>query len=196
MSSYKTIEGVAQGEYREKGSKFFAFAHCVNSIEEAKALNKQYRKEYYDARHHCFAYIIDPENPITRAADDGEPSNSAGNPILGQIKSFGLTNVMIMVVRYFGGTKLGVPGLIRSYKMAAQDALGNATIVEKKIQATFSIHFGYESMDVVMQIIKKYEVDMKSQKIELSCEMTLSVNKDNFLEVLQQLEKKWVKIKN
>lgn len=160
IESYKTITSVSEGVYKEKGSKFLSFAHPVASIEEAKKLNKQYRKEYYDARHHCFAYIIDPLNPQTRAADDGEPSNSAGAPILGQLNSFGLTNVMVMVVRYFGGTKLGVGGLINAYRSAAKDALVQSDIIDKAITIQYDLEFEYVQMNDVMVLFKACQVNI------------------------------------
>ena len=185
--TYKTILEVSEGIYKEKGSKFLAFAHPVSSVEEAKELAKQYKKVYYDARHHCFAYIIDPLNEQTRAADDGEPNNSAGAPILGQIKSFELENVMVMVVRYFGGTKLGVSGLITAYRSAAQEALQNAIVVELEIKAQINVKFSYIDMDKVMKIIKIYNLYIITQKMNLDCHYTLAVSLSTVEEVKQEL---------
>ena len=188
VESYKTIASISEGVYKEKGSKFFAYAHPVSSREEAKELNKFYRKKYYDARHHCFAYQINPQNLVTRAADDGEPSNSAGAPILGQIHSFELCNVMIMVVRYFGGTKLGVPGLINAYRSAAKDALNQASIIEKKIEATLTFKFEYPEMDKVMQVIKKYNLNILHQTMELNCVFRMSYHIEHAVSVLDEFE--------
>lgn len=174
IKEFKTILEASEGFYKEKGSKFFSYAHPVSSIEEAKDLNKHYRKKYYDARHHCFAYNINPHKPITRAADDGEPSNSAGPPILGQIHSLELSNVMVMVVRYFGGTKLGIPGMINAYKTAAKDALTNAIIQVEKVKMSCVLKFEYSQLDKVMQLIKKYDMKILSQEMALSCELKLS----------------------
>lgn len=195
IESYLTIENVSEGIYKEKGSKFLAYAHPVNSIEQAKKLNKWYRKEYYDARHHCFAYIINPTNPQTRAADDGEPSNSAGAPILGQLKSFELTNVMVMVVRYFGGTKLGVGGLINAYRSAAKDALQHAKIIEKAVLAVYEIEFEYLQMNQVMGLIKQFEAAIIEQEQLLNCKFTLEVELKHQAEFLLKAEKIEMKIK-
>lgn len=146
-----------------------AYAHPVSSIKEAKALNKHYRSVYHTARHHCFAYLISPLAPLTRAADDGEPSNSAGAPILGQIRSRELANVMVMVVRYFGGTKLGVPGLINAYKTAASQALDQATVLELEVMCRLKIQFEYPELDQVMKLIKKYQITILEQHMALDC---------------------------
>lgn len=186
--TYKTILEVSEGLYKEKGSKFLAFAHPISSIDEAKELAKQYKKEYYDARHHCFAYIIDPLNEQTRAADDGEPNNSAGVPILGQIKSFELENVMVMVVRYFGGTKLGVSGLITAYKSAAQEALQNAEIVELEIKERIHIKFSYIDMDKVMKVIKTYDLQIVSLEMSMDCSYEIEVALSNLEKVKEELD--------
>ena len=162
----KTIQDISSGEYKEKGSKFLAYAHPVSSEEEVKELVKAYKKEYFDARHHCYAYILGAEKSQFRAADDGEPSNSAGNPILGQIRSNELTNVMVMVVRYFGGTKLGVPGLIHAYRSACSFALENSTIVLKKVSVKIELQFEYPSMNEVMKVIKDYDLKILSNKFD------------------------------
>jgi uncharacterized YigZ family protein len=186
--TYKTILEVSEGLYKEKGSKFLAFAHPVSSIDEAKELVKQYKKDYYDARHHCFAYIIDPLNEQTRAADDGEPNNSAGAPILGQIKSFELENIMVMVVRYFGGTKLGVSGLITAYRSAAQEALQNAEIVELEIKEIIHINFSYIDMDKVMKVIKTYDLQIVSLEMSMDCSYEIEVALSNLDKVKEELE--------
>ena len=147
-----------EGFYKEKGSKFLAFAFPVSSEEEIKEQILVLKKEYYDARHHCYAYILGKDAAHYRANDDGEPGHSAGDPILGQIRSHNLTDVLIVVVRYFGGTKLGVGGLIHAYKTAATDAIANNTIVKKIVTASIKIHFEYLSMNSVMKLIKDYDL--------------------------------------
>lgn len=173
--TFRTIAKTSEGFYKDKGSKFIAFAHPVSSIEDAKELNKWYRIEFFDARHHCFAYLIDPTNEQSRAADDGEPSNSAGSPILGQIRSFDLSNVMVMVVRYFGGTKLGVPGLVTAYKSASFDALNLAEIIEIEIKESLKLSFSYQEMDKVMRVIKQFDLEIVKQEMQLDCSFDIKV---------------------
>lgn len=196
ITAFKTIKSFSEGFYKEKGSKFFSYAHPVSSIEEAKELNKFYRKKYYDARHHCFAYHINPEKPVTRAADDGEPSNAAGPPILGQIHSLELCNVMVMVVRYFGGTKLGVPGMINAYKSAAREALNNASIITEKIKSSVVLSFEYKELDVVMQLIKKYDMVILHQKMAMSCEFEIQFSLEYKQEVRLALKDLPIRQKN
>lgn len=181
--SFQTIKNTSEGEYKEKGSKFFAYAHQVTSEDEVRNLVKWYRKEYYDARHHCYAYVLGADAKRTRAADDGEPSNSAGTPILGQIKSKGLTNVFVMVVRYFGGTKLGVPGLIHAYRTSAEDALNNATVVTDFSTSKRQLFFTYEKMNDVMRVVKDFDLKIVSQDFQLDCSMELSIKDENVSEV-------------
>lgn len=193
IESFQTISGNVSGEYKEKGSKFFAYAHPVKSEEEVKKLVKQYRKEYYDARHHCYGYVIGADAKRTRAADDGEPSNSAGAPILGQIKSKGLTNVFVMVVRYFGGTKLGVSGLINAYRSSAENALSQAHVITDFPVTERVLSFTYEKMDVVMRVVKDYELEIVSQDFQLDCYMVLSIKDKYLLKVDGELESFYVK---
>lgn len=188
IESYRTIKELSTGQYKEKGSKFIAYAHPVSSIAEAKTLNKHYRSKFYDARHHCFAYLISPLAPVTRAADDGEPSNSAGAPILGQIRSRELMNVMVLVVRYFGGTKLGVSGLIHAYKSAASEALDQAMIVEKEVLSRLKIQFEYLVMDQVMKLVKKYDVIILEQEMELNCVFLLEFGVKNEKYLKEELQ--------
>ncbi|MBN2164941.1 MAG: YigZ family protein [Marinilabiliaceae bacterium] len=169
MDLYKTISNISEGLYKDKGSKFLAFAHPVSNEDQVKELVQMYRKDYHDARHHCFAWQLGLSGNCYRANDDGEPSGTAGKPILGQIHSFDVTNVFIMVVRYFGGTKLGVGGLIQAYKSAAADALQNAEIIEKTVNDYFKISFNYETMNDVMKIIKDENLSIISQNFELKC---------------------------
>jgi len=173
--SYYTIEKPALGFYKEKGSKFHAFAFPVESEVEIKTNLDQLRKEYFDARHHCYAWMLGPDKMKFRAVDDGEPNHSAGDPILGQIRSRDITNVLVVVVRYFGGIKLGVGGLITAYKSSAKDALDHAVIIEKEIEETFSLSFNYTATPEVMRLIKEYHLKILDQRFSSECEMDLSV---------------------
>ncbi len=173
--TYFTIKYESEGFYKEKGSKFFAFAHPVEEEDAIKEKIAELKKKYYDARHHCYAYIIGYDGEQYRANDDGEPTHSAGDPILGQIKSNDLTNTLIVVVRYFGGTKLGVSGLINAYKTAAADAINNNKVIKKFIYKEIKLHFSYPQMNLVMKLVKDFDLKIVAQKMELSCEMTLGV---------------------
>lgn len=152
--TYKTIEGESRGLFRDRGSRFIAIAIPVTSQEEIKARLAELRKEYHDARHHCFAWVLGPDRQTFRVNDDGEPSGTAGRPILGQINSNELTNILIVVIRYFGGTLLGVSGLINAYRSAASDAIANATVVEKHLMEKWSLSFPYTSMNDVMKVLR------------------------------------------
>ena len=163
---YKTIATPSQGVYKEKSSKFIAFATPVLSEEEFKAKLQQIKKDYHDARHHCYAFRLGLTDNEYRYSDDGEPNNSAGSPIYGQIQSFELTNICIIVIRYFGGTKLGVGGLITAYKEAAKDALNNAKIITRTVDNVYEIQFGYEIMSDVMNFIKKNKLEVTSQVLD------------------------------
>ena len=165
--------------FKEKNSKFFGLAFPVTNEEEVKNILTEIKKAHFSARHWCYAYQIGTEKIQYRANDDGEPNNSAGMPIYGQIQSFEVTNVLVVVVRYFGGVKLGVGGLISAYKTAAQMALENATIIEKTIDKHFLIHFDYKNMNKVMRIIKEKNLDIVNQKMELSCEIEIKTRKKN-----------------
>lgn len=169
ITSFHTITNAAAGEYREKGSKFIALAYPVSSEDEVKATLAEVRKKYFDARHHCFAYVLGADKAKFRAYDDGEPNHSAGDPILGQIRSKNLTNVLVIVVRYFGGTKLGVGGLVTAYKTAADEALKNAVAVEKQITLPLKFQFGYEAMPAVMKLVKDFDLKVISQSFEQIC---------------------------
>lgn len=172
---YKTIGTLSEGNYKEKGSRFLSYAFPVKSEEEIQQQLTVLRKKYHDARHHCYAYVLGKEGNIHRANDDGEPNHSAGDPILGQIKSHGLTNVLIVVVRYFGGIKLGVGGLIQAYREAAAEALANNEILETEDFQFMKIKFGYLSMNEVMKIVKDYQLGILEQHFDNSCEMELNV---------------------
>ena len=173
--TFKSISGPAEGLYKEKGSKFFAFAYPVVSEEEVRAALEKIRKEYYDARHHCYAYRLGLSGDVWRYNDDGEPSSTAGRPIYGQILSRELSDVLIVVVRYFGGIKLGVPGLIRAYKAAAADALDHAEVVEKVASEGFAVIFDYAAMDRVMRVLKDMGIAPSRYTAEDACRMEMRV---------------------
>ena len=186
---YKTIDFPSEEVLlKEKNSKFFGYAIPVTSEEDVKENLERLRKEHFSARHWCYAYQIGTEKIQYRANDDGEPNNSAGMPIYGQIQSFEVTNILVVVVRYFGGVKLGVGGLISAYKTAAQMALENATIVEKTINKHFIISFGYAHMNKVMRIIKEKNLQIVSQKMEMDCEIEISIRKKNVQNLLDTFE--------
>ena len=171
---YKTIKKPSQGIFRDKGSKFIALAYPVNDQESVKTIIENIRKEYHDARHHCYAYMIGYQRVVWRINDDGEPSGTAGKPILGQINSNALTNILIVVIRYFGGTLLGVPGLINAYKTAAAEAINNAEIIECTVQDHYEINFPYSSMNDVMKILKDESAGQYDQIFDLHCKMVIN----------------------
>lgn len=187
--TYKTISKLAQGTYTEKRSKFLAFAIPVRSLDEVKEHLKFYEKKYFDARHVCYAYMLGAERTDFRANDNGEPSGTAGKPILGQINSFGLTDILIVVVRYFGGIKLGASGLIVAYKAAAQEALNAADIIEKTVDADISFFFEYPFMNDVMRIVKEESPEIVSQDFDNDCRMTLRIRKSQFDRLRERLKK-------
>lgn len=186
---YKTILASTEGIYKEKGSKFLSFAIPVHNVDEIKELVKNYRKQYYDARHVCYAYMIGTEHKEWRANDDGEPSGTAGRPIIGQINSRELTNILVIVVRYFGGILLGTSGLITAYKEAAADALNQAAIIEKTIDAAVSVHFEYVLMNDVMRIVKDTNAQIATQSFDNHCLMTLTIRKQDEQLLISKLEK-------
>ncbi|MBP6661693.1 MAG: YigZ family protein [Paludibacter sp.] len=177
--TYKTIIAPTEGIYKEKGSKFLSFAIPVSSVDEVKEIVKNYRKEYYDSRHVCYAYMLGADRKEFRANDDGEPSGTAGRPILGQINSRELTNILVIVVRYFGGILLGTGGLVVAYKEATTDALNQAEVIEKTVDETIAILFDYVLMNEVMRIIKDTNAQISSQSFENQCEMQLSIRKQD-----------------
>ena len=190
MAVFRTIQAISEGFYKEKGSKFLAFAVPVASEDEVKAFIAQKRKEHHLAVHVCSAFRLGADFKLYRASDDGEPSNSAGPPILGQIQAFELTNVLIAVVRYYGGTNLGVGGLITAYKTAAKAALENAQIIEKEEMELFELTCTYEQMPKVMSFLKKEAIEILSQQMDLQCvfRLNLILSKAPFLkERLQEL---------
>ena len=180
QDTYKTIESPAEGYITEKKSKFISFIFPVKTAEEVKQIVDEHRKKYYDARHVCWAYMLGSGREEYRSNDDGEPSGTAGRPILGQINSCELTNVLILVIRYFGGTLLGTSGLIKAYREAAEDAIKNAEIVEKTIDETFFIHFEYLLLNDVMRILKQFENVSWEQDFNESCTMKLRIRKSEF----------------
>jgi len=185
---YNTIKDPSTGQFKDKGSKFIAFAFHVETEDEIKQYQEKIRIEYHDARHHCYAYILGPEKKIYRANDDGEPSSSAGKPILGQIRSYELTNTLIIVIRYFGGVLLGVGGLINAYKTAASEALKNTKIVKKTLHDIYEIKFEYSDMNDVMRLIKEDKINMIDQNFELSCSVTLKLNINNTDNILNKFK--------
>jgi uncharacterized YigZ family protein len=183
--TYKTLdESVENILFKEKNSKFFGYAFPVTSEIEVKTYLENLKTEHFSARHWCYAYQIGTEVIKFRANDDGEPSNSAGMPIYGQIQSFDITNVLVVVVRYFGGVKLGVGGLISAYKTTAQLTLEEANIIEKTIDKHFKINFDYKNMNKVMRIIKEKNIQIVHQKMELNCEIEIATRKKNTEEIL------------
>jgi len=178
--TYKTISAPSEEIlFKEKNSKFFGYAFPISTEEEVKVHLEQLKKQHFSARHWCYAYQIGTEKISFRANDDGEPNNSAGMPIYGQIQSFEVTNILIVVVRYFGGVKLGVGGLISAYKTAAQMSLENAEIIEKTIDVNFQLTFDYKNMNKVMRVIKEKNLEIVSQKMEMNCELIISTRKKN-----------------
>lgn len=178
--TYLTLARPSEAIFREKMSKFLAFAHPASTVEEAKAVIAQYQKKYFDARHVCWAYMLGFERTDFQSNDNGEPSGTAGKPILGQINSFGLTDTVIVVVRYFGGIKLGTSGLIAAYREAARLSLEEAEIVERKVMKHISFTFPYLSMNDVMRLVKQSNLEILSQQFDNACAMTLAVRADDY----------------
>jgi uncharacterized YigZ family protein len=186
---YKTIKAKTEGIFKDKGSKFLSFAIPVRSVDEVKELIREYRKEYYDARHVCYAYVLGAERDEFRANDDGEPSGTAGRPVLGQINSKELTDVLVVVIRYFGGILLGTSGLINAYKEAAKNVLEQAEVVEKTVDCTFMVRFEYPLMNEIMRVIKEIDAQILSQNYETDCIINLSIRKSNVDMLLNKLGK-------
>lgn len=178
MDCYKTIaNNIGEGYYAEKRSKFLAFAHHVETVDEAMEIVKGYRKKYYDARHCCYAYMIGPDRQEFRANDDGEPSSTAGKPILGQINSHELTNILVVVVRYYGGVNLGTGGLIVAYRTAAADAIDHSEIIQRLVEEQVTYDFTYPMMNSVMRVVKEMPVRIVSQHFDNTCSITLAIRK-------------------
>jgi uncharacterized YigZ family protein len=185
---YRTITGPATGEFKDRGSKFLAYAHPISSVQDAKEKVNALKKEHPKAAHHCFAYRIGTEGSEFRANDDGEPSGSAGRPILGQIDSFNLTNILVVVVRYFGGSLLGIPGLINAYKTATLDALSKATVIEKWIEEKVEIEFDYPAMNEVLYILRQFEATIYKQDLQLFCSIDAGIPKKHLPNCLIRLK--------
>lgn len=175
--SYLEVVGSSLGLFKDKGSKFIAYTFHIKDEDDVKTRIAEIRKKEYTARHHCYAYVLNPDKSIQRDSDDGEPSNTAGKPILGQLLSNDLTNTLIIVVRYFGGVKLGVGGLINAYRNAAADALENTPVEQRFVKEVFVVHFQYPQMNNVMRIVKNLKIDVIQQKFEIECELTFSIRK-------------------
>lgn len=186
--TYLTIEAIGEGLYKEKMSRFISFAVPVVTVDEALACVERYRKEYYDARHVCWAYMIGADRKCFRSNDNGEPSGTAGKPILGQINSAGLTDILVVVIRYFGGIKLGTGGLIVAYRTAAAEAIAASKVVERLIEDCVKIRFEYPLMNEVMRIVKEEQAAVVSQSFEIDCEMTLRLRRMAMPRLRERLE--------
>ena len=186
---YRTIKSEGEGYYTEKRSKFLAFAHHVSTVEEIKDLIAGYRKQYYDARHVCYAYMLGPERLEFRANDDGEPSSTAGKPILGQINSNELTDILIVVVRYYGGVNLGTSGLIIAYREAAADAIAHCEVETRQVEEIVTYTFAYPQMNDVMRIVKEMNPRIVSQTYDNTCEIRLSIRKSEAEALRNRLNK-------
>lgn len=186
---YNTIAASSEGYYTEKRSRFLSFAHPVTSVDEIKEILTRYRREYYDARHVCYAYMLGAERSEFRANDDGEPSSTAGKPILGQINSHELTDILIVVVRYYGGVNLGTSGLIVAYREAALDAINHAEIVEKQVEEEVVFDFPYIMMNSVMRIVKEMEPRIVGQTYDNTCQLRLSIRRSLAPELRSRLAK-------
>ena len=187
--SFKTIASIAEGTYSEKRSKFLAFAIPVTTVDEVKQYVAEYQKRYYDARHACYAYMLGAERTEFRANDNGEPSGTAGKPILGQINSYGLTNILIIVIRYFGGIKLGTSGLIVAYRQAAIEALENAQIIEKTVDDDITFTYEFPMMNAVMKIVKDLNPQIIAQGYDTDCTMTLRIRRGLMTQLHERLMK-------
>lgn len=185
---FKTVKNRSEGTFKDKGSKFYAFAFPVKDEDEISIYREEIKKKYHDARHHVFAYRTGADMKTFRSSDDGEPSNSSGPPVLGKIRSYELTDILIIVVRYFGGTKLGIPGLINAYGSAAEDAIKNANIIIKTILKKLRIKFEYPEMNSVMRIIKEHNLKVNEQDFQLSCLVELEIAEGKFEKIKKLFE--------
>lgn len=191
QDTYRSLAGASEGFYKEKGSKFLSFAYPVSSEENIKEKLDALRKQYHDARHHCFAFVLKPEEgreESYRANDDGEPAHSAGDPILGQIRSNRLHDVLVVVVRYFGGTKLGVSGLVNAYKTAAAEAIAHNRIIRKTIRKTLEIRFSYEATTEVMRMVEQYQMQILEQEFTVDCRYCLAVARSQWHTAREQFQ--------
>ncbi len=196
--TYRTIAGPAEGLFKDRGSRFLAFAFPVTTEDEIKIHLERLRKEHFGANHHCYAWRLGADKQRFRANDDGEPSGTAGRPILGQLQSFDLTNVVVIVVRYFGGTLLGAGGLVQAYKQSAAEALNAATIIEKHITEVYALQFKYDAMNAVMKLLKEFDAEQRAQVFEIECSLEFSVRMRDAdalcaaLKKLENVELKWI----
>lgn len=188
IDEYTTISAMAEGFYSEKRSRFLAFAHHVETVDDVKTLVDGYRKRYYDARHVCYAYMLGPARDNFRANDDGEPSSTAGKPIMGQINSLGLTDILIVVVRYYGGVNLGTGGLIVAYRQAAADALAHAETEQRQVEEKVDYDFPYTMMNDVMRVVKEVQPRIVSQTFENTCHICLAIRRSEAARLRQRLE--------
>ena len=187
--TYKEIKNPSTGLHKEKGSRFISYLFPVYSEHEVKERLVEVKKIEHSAKHHCYAYIINTDKSLQRANDDGEPSSTAGKPILGQIQSNDITNILIIVARYFGGVKLGVPGLIRSYKTAASKSITNATIITKTIKEHYDLSFKYPLMNNVMRVIKEYDLEIVNTDFQIDCNLIFAVPKSKANSVVETFKK-------
>ncbi len=185
--TFLTITQSAEGEYSEKRSKFLAFAFHVETTDEVKEIVGEYRKKYYDARHVCFAYMLGSKRDVFRAVDDGEPSGTAGKPILGQINSNELTDILIVVVRYFGGIKLGTSGLIEAYRQATAEVIGNASIEERTVNSIVRVTYEYPLMNSVMRVVKEEEPTIRQQDFQMQCVLEMEIRNSRLEGLLAKL---------
>lgn len=188
ITSYRTIAEPAESLFKEKASKFFGLAFPVENEEEVKRILEQTRKKYFDSRHVCFAYVLGADKTYYKLSDAGEPSNTAGKPILGQIRAFDLTNILVIVVRYFGGTKLGVGGLIQAYKQSAFETLEKAIVIEKEIKAAYTITCTYEKLSALLKEVKKYRAEVRENIQTMDCVLKIEIpleQEQNFVSAVQ-----------
>lgn len=193
--TYKTIPVKSEGLFKDRGSKFFAYAHPVNTEQEVKRIIAGYKKEFHNARHHCYAFKIGIGEAQYRYSDDGEPSGTAGKPIYGQILSHQLTNICIVVVRYFGGTLLGTGGLVNAYKLAAKEAIVHNRIIEKTINDIYEINFSYEQINTVMNRLKKLEVSFLHEEYLERCKIEFAVRQSSVQKMMELFEKLMINVK-
>ncbi len=189
MDTYKTIKNNSEGLFKDRGSKFISLLFPVSNEDEIKSILQNLRKEYYDARHHCYAWRLGADLKRYRVNDDGEPSSTAGKPIYGQIQSFELTNILIVVIRYFGGTKLGVPGLINAYRSAAAEAITNNIILEKTVNNFYELRFNYELTNLVMRVIKDESANITENTYEDKCLLKINTQQSKSIILLEKLNK-------
>lgn len=186
--TYRMLSAPSSGEYKDRGSKFYAYAFVVRNEEDVKDHLQELRKKHYDARHHVYAYILGADKASWRANDDGEPSGSSGKPVHGQLLSFDLTNTLIVVVRYFGGTKLGIPGLINAYRSAAKEAIENGVIIEKKIEDIYELAFTYPDMNTVMRILKDEGISPLTTDFQIDCKLQFKARKNDSARIYDQFK--------